>query len=1003
MTLVVAREMSAEQRDFLVLRTDSVSSANGIRHFIAALRGVVEQCDLVTKHGEVEVHGQLLRLWILTPRAISTNAAITRYVNYLVKRQQLAGVLCVFVGVDPANGLARYQLFLSHKSAIQAALPRVSVPQPLAPLLDLGAPAAADDGAPLSAWHEFGDRLNGRLLQYSVAIYDLLRRTWYEQFNASPSPLLLGWLYSLTRLYFRISREPNRSADDELRARANEIAASAMRCVSFGRVRGHDPNGAEYLVKIVKDASARTVLDPVPADVSRQLPHHAPLERRLVAVLTEAVRATAAQAAAYCANFYLPWHAEQLARLRGEQCVLRIDIAVTHASARNAWRSPLALLTALRAALPLARDGVDYLLLWSSLVYDNLYARQKSVGATFVLHTKNEQRKLAELLRVDVPSSDTMALPALRYANRHVKRKVEELDTAHVLVVLGEPQRLALQVACASMLCVQRALGLVPPNGTAWPLASPLLAHTLAESDDLGSLCHALNALSAQLGLAADAWQARSPRAQNDALRTARLCVRLAALFAPTGAAAVAAMTDAIDSARPPERNSQQRAISREHGLAGALQVVLSGNLLPLTVPAELLRHLASLYGPEIDEQLSTLALYSAPAFALDIAKSEHEQRLADREQKKKETKTNKKKRRTANNEDDDDESEQSGYLIYGQRDGAAAAVVDCDCGGAGVSSCARLRAAHDQGAAIFGARCCLCDLERVFVDNHRAVLRECLCEHCCARAIGAQDVDSLPFADPDEWCDVARCDSKIDALAFIEAVVDEAEQEPETTSVSHEILLRMRSRLAAWTSIPIAPRFHKEIGPPWSAPLIDQLVRLVCTDTRDQMLDVLRQETPNPRRDLLLATHAALCDAAGDENDSAAGYQLGQCMTVLEITQTWVYLPVSMLSVLRCDIYRTAPRRAAAVRFMLPLESAREFSAYVTRQSREVSLFPLMPSAIAEHSVCGAGEQLSALNDGRTSLHARLARLLDPNLDERPCTGAPSNMLETLLVNWYR
>lgn len=1022
------------------------------------LRQLADECDMRRHRGSFLVHGRRLFALVFTEPKVTTAAGVTVYVNKLTQVQLLAAVTADCEPTQVSGEMADDLVVICHARLLRAALVRavakalvpvehgqtaIPIPRsvwrllyerssPSSPsmsnefhfasqMLNLPDVHAAPPNLPR---HEFSDRLGDPRLCAAIARYSALQtflRVRVRQ--GQQSSLLVGWLYNLVRLYDQ--SEPDDAV--ALVRRCVEVhLSSQLQAVHFGRGRRNaiDPDGVQDLM----DAIALVVeggtewCDPLALQLERarlgdaltchQLAKQSPAERRLGAAIVQASRAPISVAERYCANVQLPWHSERLAQLTAsapaDWCVLRIETEGFSAGSANERRTPLALLTALRSALPGARDGADYLLLTSPLSYDNLHHWQTTDDR------ETRQRELRGILARGPKRQDDLkfgrdakeALKTSRKQRHPVPWLAEMAPSARAscaLVVLADSQRLNLQVACASVLCAQRALSVEDERHwlSVRPLAAPLLADTLANSNDLGALCHALNALSAQLGLPFDAWCPYSARAQTDALRTARLCVRIATVLlyecdpaARTGDAAVASVLATLERTHAGKHKKTDED-EEDNSLVGALQVVLAGNLFPLVVPDELAAPTAAVLGEDIEQQCAEMARSVPRLVYLATALGNRKVPAANRE---------------------------SYAWFLSERDAAntgATAVVDCACGGASVATCERLKAALPDEAFIHGAACCLCDLEAICAPHGEGVLTDFMCSHCitriCTRAQPASRV---------HWVDVAHPDSTVDVLQYIDAVVTLAESKSAISAAFRQLLLRMRNRLGLWVSSTRAPRVYKK---PLSAhahttshttifrtltQFIDSYAteRVALTEQQAvKMMEIaLRGGKIGGRRSIIIeATHAFIpCSAAATAeqlpaNSAPSSFALGTCMSVLEVVQAWYLEPVMMLARLRAEWGCTKERAAAITSYLVPFETRQRYDAFVDSQ-RAGLLFPLLDSAIIEPALCGTAGNNSALNDSRSFIHQRFERLLDADLRPRPLTGTLPNMLETVLLNWH-
>ena len=313
--------------------------------------------------------------------------------------------------------------------------------------------------------------------------------------------------------------------------------------------------------------------------------------RQARAALVAAERATLSDARAFVERNALVYDAQLLDALGSAtlQCALRVPLNVerqvvgtsdppTSSAARAALHrsnavTPHALQCSVRAALPGARDGLDFLVLYTPLSFiyanDPRYAHVRSAGAVHgerahsasvlaecvaqrAVHDASEAHNAddGDAAPVSGVAQQQQQRPRKRRRGRPTKqemllrRKRREIDEARaqaaqretlaepaLYVVLSERARAALQETAAPLVLLQRALGQSAINRHT-PLCAPSVAHVLAHSTNLPALCHALNALSVLIGGAPREWRAQSPRSARYAVRCARLAVRVVDFYA---------------------------------------------------------------------------------------------------------------------------------------------------------------------------------------------------------------------------------------------------------------------------------------------------------------------------------------------------------------------------------------------------------------------------------------------------------------------------------------
>lgn len=239
--------------------------------------------------------------------------------------------------------------------------------------------------------------------------------------------------------------------------------------------------------------------------------------------------------------------------------------------------TPMSVLSSIRNACPDARDGIDFLVVWTPLSYhmsnderyQRAYGAHKSrsqdiymgddeadyaVKAEKHVEVEEEEEKEEEVDDDDDDDEDfrntRQILRPKRYKSRPVKRRVRKAVGARPSVPkvgrraqeppmpLAEPtiyvamsQRVweTLEATRFSTLLLQRAQHCVAPHASLRnfdaPLAAPFVVDQLSNSTNIEVLCGALNALSALIGASATEWQPGTRRATLYAQQAARLAI----------------------------------------------------------------------------------------------------------------------------------------------------------------------------------------------------------------------------------------------------------------------------------------------------------------------------------------------------------------------------------------------------------------------------------------------------------------------------------------------
>jgi len=515
--------------------------------------------------------------------------------------------------------------------------------------------------------------------------------------------------------------------------------------------------------------------------------------RHARATLVNAKRVPLAAARSFADANALVYDAQLMDALGTEtlQCALRVPLNVNRqvvgtssaptSSAQSAAQhssnavTPHSLQCSVRAALPDARDGLDFLVLYTPLSYiysnDPRYANVGANGERF-----DSASPVAEMVAERAvhdasvaPAADAdeqigiAAAPTKRRRGRPSKREQlvrqrrQEIDEVRaqaaqretlaepaLYVVLSERARAALQENAAPLVLLQRALGQGAINRHV-PLCAPAVAQVLARSTNLPALCNALNALSVLIGGAPREWRPESARAARYAVRCARLVVRLVDFYA----SALVGRNEPLDGAafsifslwRVLERHSDARAAyaaerrrtqsakdaaalapSFDEAFFAPLAVVLNAEQLPVAIERDAFRFLKR--GCANNKRL---AAHTERAAALDKQRSgpagaERWQRepqwYVDQRRGNDGKRFTYKQRRVL-------EQHQESVWFAAARTrrvderidaklsaGESAARALCSCGGVGVEDCAGMAREYINGASTLA--CCICALNHV-------------------------------------------------------------------------------------------------------------------------------------------------------------------------------------------------------------------------------------------------------------------------------------------------
>ncbi len=664
----------------------------------------------------------------------------------------------------------------------------------------------------------------------------------------------------------------------------------------------------------------------------------------------------------------MPWQRELVARNPELSCVLAIHPVGAH-------REPLALLTALCVALPDRCDGTDYVV----LVEPRAYAPSMEL------------------------STDGKSLG---------KRKQDATKVQRIFVALDDAQRVQLQVAAQSLLLIQRssaAYALKQKKNQGCALASPLLASTLAQSTNTAELCHALNALGAQLGLSPSEWWSETAipaRVQ----RTARLCVAVAELFIEGSAERALHATlgrlrdffnntkgvarDGRERVNPNRRNPERSNLARydPDGLHSALQVVLLGDRLSLVMPRETVKTLVGLNGTQ-----RVLPLYETD-FDLALQTVDHDYGPVVGPQYKDLLAPN----ASADAPDECAERDKLERRLDGHQFNV------CACNGARVTDCMHML--RQAVAHVNHTRCCICELDQMRSARpleSKLAFMQGVCKYCLER-VPWRSTTADVRVDDNSWVPL---DVPHDIITLLVSTALDGDARVRAECVA--ALASMRQRVRRWVTNAGALRKFETSQmiecqrgsasqsadttcAAFSTFIDAYAARLESSQTPEQGIALLRSavalEVSNARRNLVAATLAVPLSKPGTTDGS---FSLGLFMSAAETIGVWQHTPL-LVTQARIDqkMGNDAPRRARTVialcNYLMPLGDLARYNAYVAAQ-RAGTLFPFIESAIIG-SVEPAGEPLT--------VPQQLVRTLHPDGFDRPLTGMTPWLLESALLN---
>lgn len=685
----------------------------------------------------------------------------------------------------------------------------------------------------------------------------------------------------------------------------------------------------------------------------------------------------------YCANVS-PWYRALLMRL-APQRTLVLDPRGTH-------REPLALLTALRTVLPGMRDGVDYVLVAEHRAY---------------IKSARRRRK------------PTRAAPPDPYLSAVVALSADAAET--------------LQVGTQALLCAQRAIARDTTLRTArnrdCAVASPLLAHTLAQSSNLTNLCHALNALGALVGLSNTEWHADSAHAQQYAAITARLCARAADAFVGGSAQRAVDCTlgrlwaytnDVFKKQRCELPRTNPTAIAHknpergqlEHyhvgGLHSLLQVILLAHRLPVVAPRAACSALLD------DDVLECVWLRDdLESMRCRPDETYDEWRVRDRSTLRSAINTpshdtswydelvistGRAKRDASSDQNSIDQLRRRA-----QARGIALCTRVCACGASSAVCDTLLRHALDPASR--DDECCICGIDRLPIPESRVrslSYMQGVCQHCLARVPWQTRMADRRVDEPGAWIIVDR-ERGLELISLLLTAEEDAEEREQGLRCI-ELLSSLRQRVRHWlTNAGTLRPFWRTGKHGYSLSVTTTRLWTVLTrastlcasaETNDAVQSALAErvaDSREPRNSVLLATLAQMRQAPPTPIRCGDSHSLGLFMVAAELVCCWEQM--ALMAVYQEGQLLTQVLSA----YLAPLRDRGRYSAYVMHQ-RTDTYFPLIESALLGTTA----PDLLTYEHAADTAERHIARLLDDHGRPRPLTDTAPWMLETILLNWY-
>lgn len=700
---------------------------------------------------------------------------------------------------------------------------------------------------------------------------------------------------------------------------------------------------------------------------------------------------------------------------------------------------PLSVLTALRFFLPSARDGVDYLVVWSPLAYT---AKAEQQQAQVVYNIQKRARGRPTTLKRDTEAQSPTSVSA-----------------PELFVLMNDTQQKIVYSALPALTLLQRATARAEVNQHL-PLAAPMVARLMATSEDVPSLCLALNAFGALLGINVPQWRHESERARMFAQSTARLIVRLFDYWFDDGADIAkfeSAFYWTVDQCAA--RRSRVAELSKtdlraetikQRSVLDAVVVLLDANTLPVVCSTQAFDFLYSTVLPEIQTRYNTDRSSTTDAerrlgSAIELAKERQDQRLRqDCWHAKHDSRT-----RTEGQHDSDDARTERQVrfheAVQARRDGGAAAYATrlCPCGAVTGAECVRMTRARTR--LLVGEHlCCLCTLtfDIGHVEKHNIRHRHAadICHVCRSRFLSARsdrDEEALPGnveifsrVPYDNGADLYAQYAPGIGISFTDmcdTVLVYAAKRPELRDQVLEFFGSLGNRVRWWRTAPVrlssfcskkAARFADKAREQLAGDLAKNYMQGdLATDElalRQQWLASLvsskklgeSHATILKNTELMLGVGGAVNydEPAPKEYDS-----LALALSMLELAAIGGTLALyngrrGWNSVLAKKETVLANRAVTRVMYM-PLTCSAELRAYeIAYNRRAMRYFPLTESPMGDVSTLGSagGGIVSNMSDWRRDWTERLAGMITEFGEPKPLTGTLPLLTELVFLNYH-
>lgn len=660
----------------------------------------------------------------------------------------------------------------------------------------------------------------------------------------------------------------------------------------------------------------------------------------------------------------------------------------------------------------------------------------------------------------EMPSTTSAALTASTGGDDDDKSKRNKAKRKSGLTTLAPPVAMLLmrrtvwqtvQKAVSSAVLLQRGRmdsELATPciTNSFVPLCGPLVAETLCDpTSSLEALCAALNATSAVFGGAACEWSATSQRGKLYARRSAALLARFCHLLLHSDNRRDSALLYMLFEPLHLRKTSVECTLEESsnedasaHSFYAVVQLILDGNTMPVVCADEstwlLLRGMCSASTAWTNYFYYCMARQERALVApASRARPSVPQPRVPPSSVEEEDIPPPLPLSPSPMMDEGDEAEDE-------------KVVECECGGAMVEECDRLKEAR-------GRRCCVCTLCVADVVDVRmakdALLRSSqfdyfggMCQWCKLRVPlrGAhrmmwrgndnktkQNIIAHPAAmtiyDPHD-AHANGAEHALTCIDLLDYLLSQCEKYPERVSDTLLCMRALRFNLRGFASRITLPRSKRLLR--------NDLVRInnAMADHAEKILmaKAMLPDTPEQRAKLSEELYASI-DAThlgrtlsstllvrratpmrvdtrhSSDTLAAAKFSALACMlTALELTALASHRPVvQQYELVRDEATPTHEQwgmKRALVDLLIPLRTAADAYTYCNNVRDHFPLFPLCRSAVAEATTYGRRTLTTLISSRSAPLRTTLDNMFFNKTLERPAALAAPGLLEFLFIN---